>query len=160
MRTMPRVLFLDIDGVLNRTGFSPPATIGMRSWIEPELAARLAALLEATGAKIVLSTSWRIESGLEKLRGELHAAGIDGSWLLGATPDLDDDERWPEIDAWMREHGVAPESVVIVEDFYEMGPLAARTVMIDADRGLDEAAASAIVSLFGGSPASEDEGVT
>jgi len=148
---MRRVLFLDIDGVLNRTGFSPPATVGMRSWIEPELAVRLAGLLEATGAKIVLSTSWRIDSGLESLRAELAASGIDGSWLLGATPDLDGDERWLEIHAWMEEHGFAPESVVIVEDFYEMGPLAARTVMTDAGRGLDEAAASAIVSLFDGS---------
>jgi hypothetical protein len=122
----------------------------MRSWIEPELAARLAAVLDATGAQIVLSTSWRIETGIEELRAELHASGIDGSWLLGATPEVDDDERWPEIDAWMREHGVAPESVVIVEDFYDMGPLAARTVMTSADRGLDEAAASAIVALFTG----------
>jgi len=30
---MRRVLFLDIDGVLNRTDFSPPATKGMRDWI-------------------------------------------------------------------------------------------------------------------------------
>jgi hypothetical protein len=145
---MRRVLFLDIDGVLNRTGFSPPATAGLRSWIEPELAARLATVLETIDAQIVLSTSWRIEHGLEKLRGELHASGIDGARLLDATPSLDDDERWPEIDAWMKQHGVAPEAVVIVEDFYEMGPLASRTVMTDADRGLDEVAAAAIVALF------------
>jgi len=37
---------------------------------------------------------------------------------------------------------------VILEDLYEMGPLAARAVMIDPDTGLDEAAASAIVALF------------
>jgi hypothetical protein len=147
---MRRVLFLDIDGVLNRTGFSPPATVGMRDWIEPELAARLSSVLEAIGAQIVLSTSWRIETGLDELRADLHSVGIDGSLLIGATPDLDDDERWPEIDAWMREHEVAPESVVILEDFYEMGPLTARTVMTDPGRGLDEAAASAILALFAG----------
>jgi len=145
---MRRVLFLDIDGVLNRTGFAPPAADGMSSWIEPELAARLAAILEATGAQIVLSTSWRLESSLEELRAELHACGIDGTRVLDATPELDTDERWPEIEAWMQTHGVPPESVVIVEDFYEMGPLAARTVMTDADRGLDETAASAIMALF------------
>jgi hypothetical protein len=37
---------------------------------------------------------------------------------------------------------------VIAEDFYEMGPLAARTVTTDADRGLDEAAASPRFMLF------------
>lgn len=143
-----RVLFLDVDGVLNRTGFSPQATVGMRSWIEPELAARLVATLETIDAKIVLSTSWRIDSSLAELRAELHASGIDGSRLLDMTPDLPDDERWPEIAAWMKQHAVAPEDVVILEDFYEMGPLAARAVMIDPDTGLDEAAASAIVALF------------
>jgi hypothetical protein len=34
------VLFLDIDGVLNRTGYRPAESEGLRSWIEPELAAR------------------------------------------------------------------------------------------------------------------------
>ena len=29
-----RVLFLDIDGVLNRHGFHPGESIGLRSWIE------------------------------------------------------------------------------------------------------------------------------
>lgn len=143
-----RVLFLDIDGVLNRTGFFPQATVGMRSWIEPELAARLVAILETIDAKIVLSTSWRIDSSLDELRAELHASGIDGSWLLDMTPDLPDDERWPEIDAWMKQHAIAPADAVILEDFYEMGPLTARTVMTDPDHGLDEAAASAIVALF------------
>jgi hypothetical protein len=145
---MRRVLFLDIDGVLNRTGFSPPATVSMRSWIEPELAARLGTVLERIDAQIVLSTSWRIESTLESLRADLNACGIDGARLLDATPSLDTDERWSEIDAWMRAHEVAPESVVILEDFYEMGPLTARTVMTDPARGLDEAAASAILALF------------
>lgn len=143
-----RVLFLDVDGVLNRTGFSPQATIGMRSWIEPELAARLVAILETINAKIVLSTSWRIDSSLAELRAELHASGIDGSWLLDMTPDLPDDERWPEIAAWMKQHDVAPADVVILEDFYEMGPLTERAVMLDPATGLDEAATSAIVALF------------
>ena len=145
---MRRVLFLDIDGVLNRTGFAPSSNVGMRSWIEPELAARLATVLEVTGAHVVLSTSWRIETELEELRAELHAAGIDGARLLGVTPEHDDDERWSEIETWMRDHGVPAESVVILEDFYEMGPLAGRAIMVDPDRGLDEVAASAVVALF------------
>ena len=37
-----RVLFLDVDGVLNRTGYKPAESRGLVSWIEPELAARLA----------------------------------------------------------------------------------------------------------------------
>lgn len=145
-----RILFLDIDGVLNRTGFAP-STARLRHWIEPELASRLTTVLEALDARIVLSTSWRIDSTLDELRGELHAAGLDAARVLDMTPELPDGERWPEIEAWMREHRIAPEAVVIVEDFYEMGPLTARTVMTDPDRGLDEAAASAVLALFASS---------
>lgn len=54
-----RVLFLDIDGVLNRTGYRPRESLGLRSWIEPELAQRLSALIVATSAEIVLSSDWR-----------------------------------------------------------------------------------------------------
>jgi hypothetical protein len=143
-----RILFLDIDGVLNRCDFKPSRKVGLRSWIEPDLAARLNQVLATLDAKIVLSTSWRIDSNLDELREELRAAGVDHTRLLDMTPDLLADERWPEIDAWMRNHRIAPEAVVIVDDFYEMGPLAGRTVMTDPERGLDEAAASAVLALF------------
>jgi hypothetical protein len=35
-------MFLDVDGVLNRTAFRPAESRGLVSWIEPELAARVA----------------------------------------------------------------------------------------------------------------------
>src|SRR4051794_23453017 len=40
-----RVLFLDVDGVLNRTGYHPATSVGLRSWIETELAANLSEVL-------------------------------------------------------------------------------------------------------------------
>lgn len=62
-----RVLFLDVDGVLNRTGYRPATSTGLRSWIEPELAANLSALLRVTGARIVMSSDWRIGRDLRHL---------------------------------------------------------------------------------------------
>lgn len=50
-RSEMRILFLDIDGVLNRTGFRPEVSAGLRSWIEPELAGRLSEVLEITAAR-------------------------------------------------------------------------------------------------------------
>jgi hypothetical protein len=133
-----RVLFLDIDGVLNRVGYSPDESVGLRSWIEPELAARLSELLRAIDAAIVLASDWRKGRALEHLVDELEAAGVVGS-LLGVTPVLGR-ERWREIDAWMREHDVPAEHVVIVDDGYDMGTLAARFVRCSPLRGLDEEA--------------------
>lgn len=142
-----RVLFLDVDGVLNRTGFHPGESVGLRSWIEPELARRLSDVLRTTGAVIVLSSDWRRGRDLQQLRDELNAAGIEGS-LLGVTPVLGGEARWREIESWMSEHAVGPEAIVIVDDGYDMGALGARFVRASPLSGFDADVARAIVALF------------
>ncbi len=62
-----RVLFLDVDGVLNRTGYHPGTSVGLRSWIEAPLAARLSEVLRVTGAQIVMSSDWRLGRELPQL---------------------------------------------------------------------------------------------
>jgi hypothetical protein len=141
------VLFLDVDGVLNRTGFHPGVSVGLRSWIEPELAKRLSDVLRVTGAAIVLASDWRRDRELQHLRDELRAAGVDGS-LLDTTPILGGQARWREIEAWMIERDVGPDAIAIVDDGYDMGALAARFVRVSPLNGLDEEAAGAIVALF------------
>lgn len=145
-----RILFLDVDGVLNRTGFHPGESVGLRSWIEPELARRLCDVLEATHASVVLISDWRCGRELPQLREELAAAGVACS-LLGATPVLGQ-ARWREVEAWMVEHGVGLESIVIVDDTYDMGPLTARFVRTSPLNGLDEDSARSIRQLFAVSP--------
>jgi hypothetical protein len=140
-----RVLFLDIDGVLNRTGFRPRESTGLRSWIEPELARRLSEVLRAIGADIVMSSDWRLNRTLPQLREELHAATIAGM-LADVTPALAGQPRWREIEAWMTANDVAHDSAVIVDDIYDMGDLAARFVRASPLTGLDDAA---VRGLFG-----------
>lgn len=152
-----RVLFLDVDGVLNRAGYHPGVSVGLRSWIEPELAAQLSWVLRITRARVVLSSDWRLGRELHELHHELVAAGVEGA-LIGTTPALRGAARWREIRAWMEEHGVAEQDVVIVDDCHDMGPLAARFVRASPLCGLDAHAAEAIVALFqgrdaGGAPA-------
>jgi hypothetical protein len=118
----------------------------LRSWVEPELAQRLSAVIRETGAAIVLSSDWRRDRELPHLRDELRASGIEGS-LVGMTPVLAGQPRWREIEAWMLEQQVPPETVVIIDDGYDMGTLGARLVRASPLTGLDEAAA-AIVALF------------
>jgi hypothetical protein len=152
-----RVLFLDVDGVLNRVGYHPPApapapasasaSIGLRSWIEPELAQRLCEVVRAIGAVIVLASDWRIDRTLEALREELRTAGIDAA-LIGVTPVLPGRPRWREIEAWMTEAGVGRDAIVIVDDQHDMGQLADRFVRTRSLTGLDDTAAQAIVAVF------------
>ena len=121
-------------------------SVGLRSWIEPELARRLSEVIAATAASIVLSSDWRQGRDLDQLRDELAAAGIAGV-LHGVTPVLGS-PRWREIEAWLAVQSTAPDTFVIVDDGFDMGPFAARFVRTSPLNGLDHQAATAIVSLF------------
>lgn len=142
-----RVLFLDVDGVLNRAGYRPATSSGLRSWIEPDLAEHLSEVLRVTRAGIVLSSDWRIGREQRHLQEELVAAGVVGS-LVGVTPVLEGAARWRQIQAWMEQHELLPGDVAIVDDAFDMGPLAARFVRVSPLNGLDKQTAAAIVALF------------
>ena len=142
-----RILFLDVDGVLNRTGFEPVNTVELASWIEPGPAAHLDAAVRAIEAEVVMSSDWRLACSLDQLREQLARAGIAVA-LRDITPVLEGQPRWREIEAWMVEHRVHPEDVVIVDDVLTMGPLGWRHVRISPRDGLDEAAAAAIRAMF------------
>src|SRR5262245_22677615 len=60
-----RVLFLDVDGVLNHEAAFTTMKLGPAP-IDPACVAQLDRVVEATGAKIVLSSAWRNLPGLER----------------------------------------------------------------------------------------------
>ncbi len=145
-----RVLFLDIDGVLNRTGYRPSASVGLRSWIEPDLAEHLCGVLVTTGARLVLSSDWRLGRTREQLDAELSAAGIPYP-LHDVTPHLEG-PRWREIQACLATAAVDVESIAIVDDLFDMGPFAARFVRTTPLSGLDGPAARDLIALLGPAP--------
>lgn len=137
-----RVVFLDIDGVLNRIGFVPADDVpdGLAGWIEPELGARLTALVRDTGAVVVMSSSWREDHTLAELRAELALAGVDVP-LIDLTPVRFGEPRWTEIAAWCGVH--RPDHFVIIDDLHDMGPLADHHVRTNVLAGFDDSAADA-----------------
>jgi hypothetical protein len=140
-----RVLFLDVDGVLNRTGYKPAESRGLVSWIEPELAGRLAREAVALDARVVMCSDWRIGRTLEALREALGTHGIE---LHDVTPSSCGGGRWREIAAWLAANGAAPEAMAIIDDAFDMGELAHRHVRISPLHGFDEDAAVALRALF------------
>lgn len=142
-----RILFLDIDGVLNRAGFEPENTVELASWIEPDLATHLDAAAREIEAEVVMSSDWRIDRSLDALREQLVRAGVDVG-LRDTTPVLQGQPRWREIEAWMVEHQIHPEDIVIVDDAVTMGPLGWRHVRTRPRDGLDEPAVAAIRAMF------------
>lgn len=126
-----KVLFLDIDGVLipnawlrdaRRESIFAPAAVGLLNQI-----------LSATEAKIVVSSSWRIQHGIEGLRQLFTNEGVKGD-LIGITPVLKRC-RGEEIQSWLAEHHDV-QDFVIVDDVDDMEHLSNRLVLIDSDLGL------------------------
>ena len=103
-----KVIFLDIDGVLNTTKARKPSKEA--KVVEPALLNQLHWLLEQSGALIVLSSTWRHEpNGLTSAR----RLGIPFRDVL---PDLRPRPRNEEIVAWLKAHSDVYRFVVIDDD--------------------------------------------
>lgn len=126
-----RILFLDIDGVLkdsvfyrihNGDEFGP--------LFYPHLVDNLKFIIESTGAKIVISSTWRTEKGLAVIQEMWKKRNLPGE-IIDATPDCsqlvrygkfeyyDAVERGHEIQDWLDNH---PEVInyVIIDDMNDM----------------------------------------
>lgn len=97
---MKRVLFLDIDGVLNSNFWndSHQREISDGTLIDEEKVKILAPLIKRTNAKIILHSGWRIwfDAELKPLRTEakrlIDIFAKEGLSIDGLTPDLTTEE--------------------------------------------------------------------
>lgn len=121
-----KVIFLDIDGVLNHIGHEVFTPSGVY-FVEDKKIELLKELVEATSAKIVLSSSWRrgwfdYENGINStnsvdfclLRDKLLEYGIE---IVSRTPITEQGHRGHEIEMWLslwKDEEV--ESILILDD--------------------------------------------
>jgi hypothetical protein len=135
-----KVVFLDFDGTLNGLETrEPPSPIHPGLFLNPVLVERVNRICEATGARVVLSCSWRTRRhvvgapdahlSLDELREALRLAGAQFE-VVDKTPDLAREDsigrdgeavklwrcppRRKEIAAWIERH--QPEAFVILDD--------------------------------------------
>lgn len=121
-----RVIFLDIDGVLNSIRYYEtelgkahiealeyPSLEWWASGIDPAAVTRLNQLIAQTGAKVVISSTWRYGAPEGWLQKVLEARGFEGE-VIGATPHFPELSRKYEISAWLNEH--KPEAYVVLDD--------------------------------------------
>ncbi len=121
-----KVIFLDIDGVLNDEN-SPSMSNQLfdPQDIDIKYVKRLNKIIEKTGAKIVVSSSWRksISYGLgltiDELRETLNNRGLNGE-IIDITPHLYgiDNERPEEIEDWLNNCEYEIDSFVILDDYW------------------------------------------
>lgn len=140
-----RVLFLDIDGVLNSAAYlaanpgafdrsGPNAYVAM---FDPAACARLQVVLDVTGAKVVVSSSMRVVHARATLQGFMEARGMRVD-VLDVTPYGSYSCRGAEIRAWLDEH---PEvtAYAVVDDDSDMDGVRDRLVQTTWEHGLLDA---------------------
>ena len=110
-----RVIFLDLDGVLNCSKTHNPRKLPYV--IDPKLLRRFGRLLERTRAKVVLSSTWRYDPA------GLFSAKRQGIRFIGTTPDMPRKPRRNEILAWLKGHPKVARYVVIDDDDDELDEL-------------------------------------
>ena len=103
-----KVIFLDIDGVLNCSRTPNPR--GFPYVVDKKLLARLKRLLKKTGAKVVLSSSWRVDPV------GLLAARHFGVPFMDVCPDMPTKRRSEEIRLWLARHPTVMRYAVIDDE--------------------------------------------
>jgi HAD domain in Swiss Army Knife RNA repair proteins len=110
-----KAIFLDIDGVLNCKKTPNPRKLPYI--VDPNLLKNLEAVLERTGAKVVLSSTWRYDPA------GLFSARHWGIPFVGVTPDLPKQPRRNEVLSWLKDHPDVNRYAVIDDEDDELDDL-------------------------------------
>jgi hypothetical protein len=103
-----KVLFLDIDGVLNCLGTRQ--TYRGFVGIDPALAQQIVKIQRDSGCKVVLASSWRL---FVDGRDEVEKQVCD---ILDVTPNLPGGFRGDEVRAWLDEHPEVTRYAIVDDD--------------------------------------------
>lgn len=129
-----KIIFLDIDGVLNWSG-TEDRIDGYIGWCDKRIA-RFNRIIEAhPDAKIVISSSWRVPTSdmkayttFDGLKELLAKRGLKGE-IIGRTPYFFSGmSRGGEIRRWIEEQPEKPSAFVVLDDdTYGMAPFVGET---------------------------------
>lgn len=110
-----KIIFLDIDGVLNCKKTPNPRQLPYV--VDKGLLRRFNGLIHRTGAKVVLSSSWRIDPA------GLFAAKHWGVPFIDTCPDMPKSPRCKEVLTWLKRHPKATRYTVIDDEDDELDDL-------------------------------------
>lgn len=142
-----KVIFLDIDGVLNSVRYDRERTPENDNNIDETRLPLLKQVVDQTGARIVLSSSWRRHWNREdclcdeagrKINDSFRRYGLE---IMDKTPRNSARDRAKEIYAWLESCEDQVEAFVIIDDMLGgWGDLADHLVKTSAyvGRGLEE----------------------
>lgn len=161
---MLRIIFLDVDGVLNNRKsmqlaqapiegelpIHPPGPLGFLFTVDPEAVTRFREVVEELDLKIVLSSTWRFHP--TAIQTAFKWCGWENPPFIGSTPrnvpDGVKDNRGNQIQAWIDQNlQNKPHQFVIVDDDSDIHQNT-RFVQTDHELGLTEENCNHIRMLF------------
>lgn len=126
-----KVLFLDIDGVLNTY------PIGKKHWrLNPALVAKLKDSVEKHNAVIVLTSSWRQYDFPARTFKSLSDAGWSNPPIIGKTKRMDN--RGEEILQWLSENPITNSYIVLDDELDSLVPPITNIVQSDRSIGITD----------------------
>ncbi|MDC0744568.1 HAD domain-containing protein [Polyangium mundeleinium] len=156
-----KIVFLDFDGVLNHYLMLLHEDRDTRKQFSPPAVERLNTIVKRTGARVVVSSTWREWNTVDRLRTLLAEEGFVGE-VLDHTPILHPrTKRFPdpnpgqtrcmEIMQWIDARPERPERFVALDDL-DLELLAAYHVKTESDMGLLDEHVELSVDLLGETP--------
>ena len=135
-----KVLFLDIDGVINRFKFYDDG--GLDNTFDEDCIKRLAHIVEETKCVIVISSTWKCSNHLMDILEENLFPKLPKGCIAGCTKThIPQVERQVEIREYLNEHKNEIENYVILDDYdFELTTFlnGCHCVITDALLGLTE----------------------
>lgn len=124
-----RVVFLDIDGVLNSVGSAvafydrPKPNVGRRDEdrLSPVSIGLLQRACKVTGARVVVSSTWRLGRTEQDFKDIFSRYGWNDFPYVGQT-DRDGPNRGSEIQRWIDASATESDKYVILDDDSDMLP--------------------------------------
>ncbi len=138
-----KILFLDIDGCLNSyqsfeliMGLGQYWDLPVGNDLCPMCCSNLETIINITGCKIVISSSWRHGSDLEIMRGWFSFSKIISEAIIDKTPEIFHAQRGTEIKKWLEDHPEVTHFAALDDD-EDMDDVKEHFFRSDARVGLD-----------------------
>ena len=132
-----KVIFLDIDGVLNTEEYLRKLKDPNQGYANPDKVSLIHSIISGTGAKIVISSNRRFE-----MQNVLHNLPTLRSDIIGTTGLTGN--RNSEIEEWVDKHDV--DSFVVIDDMLLLFP--DNLVQTDPEVGLTESDAKEAIRIL------------
>ena len=143
-----KVIFLDIDGVLNSHKYDAERDWNVLSFIDETRLPLLKSVIDATGAVVVLTSTWRVEWDRDEC-----GRTPDGKYISDKTPDLGmSADRADEIREWLSGRTDVDRYVIIDDCRYDWREMTDCVVKTNAyiGRGFEHSHVAAAIAVLNG----------